>query len=207
MRVATILLAAMLVACSADHGAPGPPAQGKLHARVEFVESDFKTPRVDAPPDGLYVAFALSSGDLFANFSDDDFARDEIAQDRQVELDLAQAESAARRAARPVRIREGRVTGTPRTLGLARVGTFTKGWNTGWVNPRTGDKLILAYLDAPGRIVGTLSEAGHEYRFNIAVTKPGFVWLTTKKTSEKTSVISVVEPPRELVLRVGALDH
>jgi hypothetical protein len=210
MRIAALLLVSTLGACSRDSADAGP--EWELRTRVQFVESDFKTVREALPPESFYLSFPFIGGDLYGAPTTEDFIRVTVDADYSFVLDLSTSKRFARRAARPAAIGEGRIRGTPPALGLARVATFTldpktdrRAGFTAWSDASSGENMILAYLDRPGRIAGSLSEDGQEYRFDISVDKEGYAWLRSRDLAEHVSELVVGEWPRELVLRVAPL--
>ncbi len=212
MKAAAALFAFTLVACGPDPQPMGP--EWKLLTRVEFVESDFKTPRAALAPERFYLAFPFIGGDLYGAPTTDDYVRVQVDPDYSFVLDLTKSERFARRAASPAAVGEGRVHGSPTGIGLARVATFTMDPNTderagftAWSDAGGEGNLVLAYLDRPGRIAGALTEDGHEYRFNISVDRAGYAWLRQQKVAENVSEMVVAEWPRELVLRVAPLRY
>lgn len=214
MRITSLAFALTLVACSPDYDVVEPGPEWSLRTRVEFVESDFKTARAPLDPGSFYLAFPFIGGDLYGAATTDDFVRIEVESDYSFVLDLTQSGRFARRSTRPAAIGEGRVGGTPATLGLARVATFTmdpetdqRAGFTAWADASSNHNLVLAYFDDPGRITGAFTEDGHEYRFNIVVTKEGYAWLRRREIAENVSEMIVSEWPRELVLRVAPLQY
>jgi hypothetical protein len=214
MRIAVLVFASTLTACSSGHDSAGVGPDWKLRTRVEFVESDFKTVRAPLDPASFYLAFPFIGGDLYGTPTTHDFVRVEVDSHYSFVLDLTTSERFARRAARPAGIGEGRVRGTPAAVGLARVATFTMDAETGqragftaWSDATGDGNLVLAYFDGPGSIVGAFTEDGHEYRFNIAVEKEGYAWLRRRKIAENVSEMVVSEWPGELVLRVAPLRY
>jgi hypothetical protein len=212
MRAAVFVLATTLTACSPGRDSAGIGEEWKLDVRVEFVESDFKTPRAALAPETFYLAFPFIGGDLYGAPTTDDLVQVTVGSSYSFVLDLTTSEPFARRAVKPAAIGEGRVSATPTALGLARVATFTlnpetdqRAGFTAWSDASKDQSLVLAYLDRPGRIVGAFTEDGHEYRFNIAVEKAGYAWLRRNNVAENISEMVVSEWPRELVLRVAPL--
>ena len=212
MKAAALLVATTLVACTPRPEPVG--AEWKLRTRVEFVESDFSTPRAAVSPEDFYLAFPFIGGDLYGAPTTDDYVRVKVDPDYSFVLDLTTSQRFASRAARPAAIGEGRVHGTPAAMSLARVATFTtnsetdqKAGFTGWWDVSSDGNLVLAYLDRPGRIVGTMTEDGHEYRFDISVERKGYAWLRRRKVAENVSELVVSEWPRGLVLRVAPLRY
>jgi hypothetical protein len=213
-RAAALLLASTLIACSPGHDSAELGSEWQLRARVEFVESDFKTARAALAPASFYLAFPFIGGDLYGVPTTDDLVRVKVEPDYPFVLDLTTSERFARRAARPAAIGEGRVHGRPTALGLARVATFTMDPETdqraglaAWSDASGDGNLVLAYLDRPGRILGALTEEAHEYRFDISVEKEGYAWLRRRKIAENVSEMVVSEWPKELVLRVAPLRY
>jgi hypothetical protein len=99
-------------------------------------------------------------------------------------------------------------------LRIARVATFTmdpqtheRAGFTGWIDASHGRNLVLAYFDRPGSIVGSFTERGHEYGFNISVDKAGYHWLCRKKLPEGRSELRTAERPRTLALRIAPLRY
>jgi hypothetical protein len=214
MRAAALVFASTLIACSPGHDTADLGPQWKLHTRVEFVESDFKTARTALAPGSFYLAFPFIGGDLYGAPTTDDFVRVRVDPDYSFVLDLTTSERFARRAVRHAAIGKGRVRGTPAAVGLARVATLTmdseteqRAGFTGWSDATGDGNLVLAYLDGHGRIFGSFTEDGHEYRFNISVEKEGYAWLRRRKIAENASEMVVSEWPRELVLRVAPLRY
>lgn len=212
MRAATLLLTSTLAACSPARDSAGIGAEWKLDVPLQFVESDFKTPRAALAPEAFYLAFPFIGGDLYGAPTTNDFVIVMVSSSYSFDLDLTTSERFARRAAKPVAIGEGRVRGVPTSLGMARLATFTlnpetdrRAGATAWSDASNDENLVLVYLDRPGRIVGAFSEDGHEYRYNISVEKAGYAWLRRTEVAENVSEMVVSEWPRELVLRVAPL--
>jgi hypothetical protein len=209
-RVLLIAIATFLgcVAC----GPSSIGAEWKLRVRVEFVESDFKTPRPALARDRFYLAFPFIGGDFYGTPTTKDYSKATVDLDYSFVLDLTNSEHFAGRAVRPAGIGEGRVHGTPDALGLARVATFTRiphsrrrAGFTAWADANSDGNLVLAYFDRPGRIVGSFKEDGHEHRYNISVDEAGYAWLRREKIADNVSEMVVSEWPRDLVLRVAPL--
>ena len=71
-----------------------------------------------------------------------------------------------------------------------------------WLDARSGRPLMLVYVDRPARVTGSVTRAGETIRYDIGVTKPGYVWIGAIQAGRHDTVYTTVPAPQQLILTI-----
>lgn len=211
--IVALVLASLGVGCSLQPGLERDPLV-QVRSHVAFTEDDLKTPRTPLRSSEFQLAFSLIGGDFFGAPTTEDFVRPRVSEDLKLSVDFNDYRSQIEQAITTGSVAEGRVRVDPSTTRFGRVATFTmdpslrrRAGYTAWADDGDARGLMLVYFDRPCTVVGSFTEEGHTYRYNVVIRRAGFAWLGRMPISEVVSETRVVARPLNLRLAVMPLDE
>jgi hypothetical protein len=196
----------LLAACGKTEAPPQPEDVDLiLTSEVVFVASDGKTPR-DAPkvPMRLWAPYIV--GDLYGSPNAGEITPVTLHSDGTFTLNLNEAGSLLAKALVPTQFMQKWMTIEPANARVARLLPFvmsaegiTPLGTAEWLDPNTGSRWMLIYLDRAARIVGDIVYEGRKLRFDIAAAQAGYLWV---QQPAESGVYRAAQRPAKLVLAV-----
>jgi len=197
----------ILVACEAQNAPPETHPQWVIHSKVVFKESDLTTAREALPLGAFRLTFPYVAGDLYGSPTIGDLMHLNLNPDYTFEIDLNRTQADLLKSLQPTEFSydylkidppEARIARlTPLALqadGIEQVAT------TDWVDTRSNERLMLVYVDRPARITGALTRNGRTTRYNIRISKAGYVWIGCVETEDEEQMFTEVERPENVIL-------
>ncbi len=198
----------MLAACGKSEPPPQPENVDLiLSSEVVFVAADGKTPR-DAPklPMRLWAPYIV--GDLYGSPNGGEITPVVLNSDRTFTLNLNESGALLEKALVPTQFSQQWMTIEPANARVARLLPFvmpvdgiTPLGTAEWLDPATGSRWMLLYLDRPARIVGDIVYEGRKLQFDIAAAQAGYVWVQQPEPAG-SGAFTAAPRPAKLVLAV-----
>jgi hypothetical protein len=184
-RVVLWLVAFALAACSR---APAPRADWVIEGKVEFRAADRITPRAAPPVLELRLWMPWVVGDVFGTPKEGEIGRVALDTDYRFQLDLNALQARLAQSLVPTEFSEKWMRIEPAEARAARLlpfvvesgGIQTFG-DAEWLDPATGEQLMLLYVDRPARIVGEYDRADVKLAWQVQATEAGFFWVTVPR--------------------------
>ncbi|MEJ2346263.1 MAG: hypothetical protein P8076_04500 [Gammaproteobacteria bacterium] len=210
-----VVLVVLLGGCAAAIRQSPTPAAGlavsSIHARVAYVDESGAPLAADlAPP--LMLAFPIIPGQIYGRVHKPLLFVVQPDGRHTFSLDLAAKRKQIDALAvplRPVRTYGGLAV-KPASARILRLATFAfyrsdsrpvEG-GVGFQEPRSGDALVMIYVDRRCHISGTLREQGLRVEHAIHIPGPGFYWIRRRRVGTNHFLMQQVAPPAHILLRV-----
>lgn len=198
----TLLLAGALLVAVVSGCSHGPKHPGwVIHSGIEVIG-----PR---PAGGYRLIFPYIVGDLYGSANTGAFVVPVSLTPESFTLDLNRTQEALESELGPTDFELRFMTITPRSTRLARLAPVAlqrdgieAAGSMDWLDAQSGRSLMLVYIDRAARIAGTFSRGGATLRYDIRVSKPGYVWIGARRAGAHDTFYTVVPPPRDLVLTI-----
>src|SRR5882672_1676536 len=184
LRVAALSLLVLIAACGTHSDDAQPPHEDwVVESHVVFLEADGKTARaVPKEPMRLWMPYVV--GDIYGSPNAGEILPVELRPDLRFTLNLNLGYARLARALVPTEFSQKWMAIEPATARIARVSPFVlpaEGIEPlglcEWLDPDTGNRLLLIYVDRPARIRGEIVYEGRNLRFDITATEAGYLWI------------------------------
>jgi hypothetical protein len=200
------LAAMLLAACAPKSEDADPPHEDWIvESQVTFPEKDGQAVR-PKPGERLRLWVPYIVGDLYGQQNAGEISPVELRANLTFTMNLNLGYNKLARALVPTAFQEKWMSIEPKEARVARVSPFvlpvdgiTPIGNAEWLDPDTGARLMLVYVDRPARIRGDIVYEGRSLRFDITAREAGYLWV---KQPEQSGEYSAVPRPRHLVLAV-----
>jgi hypothetical protein len=166
---------------------------------------------VGPPPAGGYrLIFPYIVGDLYGPADTGDFVTPVSRTPGSLTLDLNRTQGALEHELAPTDFSLRFLHITPAKARIARLtpialqrdGIDAVG-SVEWLDARSRRPLMLVYVDRPAQLEGSMTRAGETIRYDIRVTKPGYVWIGSVQAGEHDTLYTAVPPPRRPILTIS----
>jgi hypothetical protein len=154
-----------------------------IESRVQFRAADARTP-VAAPKEPLRLWMPYVVGDFYGAPNAGEPVPVTLGDDLTFTLDLNQSHAKLQKELVPTAFSQKWMTIEPAAARVARLSAFvmpkegiTPMGLTEWLDPDTGARLMLIYVDRPARIRGEIVWEGRNLRFDIEATDAGYLWV------------------------------
>jgi hypothetical protein len=196
----------LLGACARQE--PPPPLTTLLvQSQVVFVEADGKTPRA-APTEKLRLWVPYLVGDIYGSPNEGEIVPVALNADLGFTMDLNGAGRILEKALVPSAFSQKWMAIEPAAARIARVLPFVMpADNIGpvgvseWLDPASGAKLMLLYVDRPARVIGEIVYEGRQLKFDIQAKDAGYLWV---RQPEGDGTFRAVPRPEKVQLAVFA---
>ncbi len=196
----------LLAACAKE---PPPPKPTLLiQSQVVFLEADGKTARA-APKEKLRLWMPSLVGDMYGSPNEGEIVPVDLKADHSFTLDLNGAGKILEKGLVPSQFSQRWMAIQPAEARIARVLPFVMpADNIGpvgvseWLDPATGAKLMLLYLDRPSRVIGEIVYEGRQLKFDIEAKEAGYLWV---RQPEGNGTFRAVPKPDNVQLAVFPL--
>jgi hypothetical protein len=203
---ASSALLALLAACTpASEDATPPHPDWIIKSHVAFYASDRKTLRT-APRESLRLWMPYVVGDIYGSPNEGEIAPVVLQPGHDFTLNLNIRYTRLSSALVPTAFSQKWMTIEPAAARVARLSPFVLPADgiqpigmCEWLDPDTGGRLLLIYLDRPARIRGEIVHEGRNLRFDIDAREAGYVWVSQP---EGSGVYRAVPRPPRLTLAV-----
>jgi hypothetical protein len=199
---------ALLFAACAKQEPPPPLPTLLVHSQVVFLEADGKTPRA-APREKLRVWMPSLVGDMYGSPNEGEIVPVDLKADLSFTLDLNGAGKILEKGLVPSQFSQKWMAIKPAEARIARVLPFVMpADNIGpvgvseWLDPATGAKLMLLYLDRPAHVIGEIVYEGRQLKFDIEAKEAGYLWVrqpagngTFRAVPKPDRILLAVFPP------------
>lgn len=189
---------ALLSACGRGPHHPG----WVIHSSIELV---------GRPPAGGYrLAFPYIVGDLYGPSGTRDFVTPVSRTAGSFTLDLNRTQDVLEQELGPADfslrflhiIPAGTRMARLAPVALQRDGIEAVG-TAEWLDAQSRRPLMLVYVDRPAQLKGSVTHSGETIRYDIRVTRPGYVWIGSVPVGEHDTLYTAVPPPRRLTLTIS----
>ena len=198
-----ILAVILLGACAKEVPPPAPTLL--VESKVVFVEPDGKTPRA-APEEKLRLWMPTLVGDMYGSPNEGEVVPVELKSDLSFTLDLNGAGKVLEKGLVPSQFSQRWMAIKPAEARIARVLPFVMpADNIGpvgvseWLDPASGAKLMLLYLDRPSQVIGEIVYEGRKLKFDIEAKEAGYLWV---RQPEGDGTFRAVPKPDKVQLAV-----
>ena len=193
----------LLAACAKDP----PPTLPTLvvQSQVVFLEADGKKAR-EVPKEKLRLWVPYLVGDMYGSPNEGEVVPVALNADLSFTMDLNGAGKRLEKALVPSTFSQKWMAIEPAAARIARVLPFVMpADNIGpvgvseWLDPGTGSKLMLLYVDRPARVIGEIVYEGRQLKFNIEAKEAGYLWV---RQPEGDGTFEAVSRPERVELAV-----
>ena len=193
----------LLGACAKE--VPPPVPTLLVESKVVFVEPDGKTTRA-APKEKLRIWMPTLVGDMYGSPNEAEIVPVELKSDLSFTLDLNGADKILQKGLVPSQFSQKWMAIQPAEARIARVLPFVMpADNIGpvgvseWLDPASGAKLMLLYLDRPSRVIGEIVYEGRQLKFDIEAKEAGYLWV---RQPDGDGTFRAVQKPDKVQLAV-----
>lgn len=195
---------ALLAACAKEELPPQLPTL-LVQSHVVFLEADGKTERA-APAEKLRLWVPYLVGDMYGSPNEGEVVPVALNADLSFTMNLNGASKILEKALVPSSFSQKWMAIEPAAARIARVLPFVMpADNIGpvgvseWLDPGTGSKLILLYVDRPARVIGEIVYEGRKLKFDIVAKEAGYLWV---RQPEGDGTFQAVPRPEKVELAV-----
>ena len=193
----------LLAACAKEVPPPAPTLI--VESKVVFLERDGKTPRA-APKEKLRIWMPTLVGDMYGSPNEGEIVPVDLRPDLTFTLDLNGAGPVLEKGLVPSAFSQKWMAIQPAEARIARMLPFVMpADNIGpvgvaeWLDPASGAKLMLLYLDRPSRVIGEIVYEGRQLKFDIEAKQAGYLWV---RQPEGNGTFRSVPRPEQVQLAV-----
>jgi hypothetical protein len=204
-RAAVVSVLVAVAGCSREEPASPSRADWIIDTHVAFLESDARTPR-PAPEEALRLWMPYVVGDIYGAPNAGELAPVNLRPDLAFTLDLNKSHSKLARALIPTAFSQKWMTIEPASARVARLSPFVlpvdgiaPAGMAEWLDPDTGSRLMLVYVDRPARIRGEIVHEKRNLRFDIEASEAGYLWI---RQPDGSGEYRVTPRPAHLLLAV-----
>ncbi len=205
-RLAILLLSVALGSCGAPKDdASAQRAELIIHSHVTFVAEDGKTLRA-APQESLRLWMPYVVGDFYGAPNAGEIVPVELRPDMSFSINLNAAVPLIKKALIPTAFSQQWMAIEPAVARVARLSPFVLPADgivpvgvCEWLDPDTGAKLMLIYVDRPARVRGDIVYEGRNLQFDIEAKEAGFLWVHQPAGS---GIFRTAPRPAKVVLAV-----
>jgi hypothetical protein len=176
-----------------------------VQSQVVFLQADGKTPRA-APKEKLRLWVPYLVGDMYGSPNEGEVVAVTLNSDLSFTMDLNGAGKILEKALVPSKFSQKWMAIEPAAARIARVLPFVMpADNIGpvgvseWLDPGSGSKLMLLYVDRPARVIGEIVYEGRQLKFDIEAKEAGYLWV---RQPEGDGVFQSVPRPERVELAV-----
>ncbi len=176
-----------------------------VESRVQFRAADAKTV-VASPKEPVRLWMPYVVGDFYGAPNEGEPVPVTLEDDLTFTLDLNQSHQRLAKSLVPTTFSQKWMTIEPVAARVARLSAFVMPkegiapiGTTEWLDPDTGSKLMLIYVDRPARIRGEIVHEGRNLRFDIEAKEAGFLWV---QQPEGSGEYRTATPPVHPILAV-----
>lgn len=176
-----------------------------IESRVQFRAADAKT-ALPAPKEPLRLWMPYVVGDFYGAPNAGEPMPVTLKDDFTFTLDLNQSHAKLLKSLVPTEFTQKWMTIEPAAARVARLSAFVMPKEgivpvgmTEWLDPDTGSKLMLIYVDRPARIRGEIVWEGRNLRFDIEAKEAGYIWV---QQPEGSGEYRTATPPVKPILAV-----
>jgi hypothetical protein len=176
-----------------------------VQSQVVFLQADGKTPRA-APNEKLRLWVPYLVGDMYGSPNEGEVVAVTLNSDLSFTMDLNGAGKILEKALVPSKFSQKWMAIEPAAARIARVLPFVMpADNIGpvgvseWLDPGSGSKLMLLYVDRPARVIGEIVYEGRQLKFDIEAKEAGYLWV---RQPEGDGVFQSVPRPERVELAV-----
>jgi hypothetical protein len=200
------LLVLGLVAACAEQEEPGSSnPDWIIESRVQFRATDGKT-IVDPPKEDLRLWMPYVVGDFYGSPNMGEPTPVTLDPQFTFKLDLNQSLSKLEKSLIPTTFSQKWMAIEPAAARVARLSAFVMPKEgivpvgvTEWLDPETGSRLMLIYVDRPARIRGEIVYERRNLRFDIEAKAAGYLWV---QQPEGSGEYRAATPPIHPILAV-----
>jgi hypothetical protein len=180
----SVVLVLGLAGCTRqqDDAAPKRP-DWVIESRVQFRAADGKTV-IAAPKEPIRLWMPYVVGDFYGAPNAGEPMPVTLKDDLRFTLDLNESHAKVTKQLVPTAFSQKWMTIEPAVARVARLSVFVMPKEgivpvglTEWLDPDTGSKLMLIYVDRPARIRGEIVWEGRNLRFDIEAKEGGYIWV------------------------------
>ena len=196
----------LLAACG--RGEPPPQPENVdliLASEVVFLAADGKAPR-NRPKEPLRLWAPYIAGDLYGSPNVGEITPVTLNTDLTFTLNLNEVAPLLEKALVPTQFTQKWMAIEPANARVARLLPFvmpmdgiTPVGTAEWLDPNTGSKWMLIYVDRPARIRGDIVYESRKLQFDIEAAQAGYLWV---QQPEGSGVYQSAPRPAKLVLAV-----
>jgi hypothetical protein len=176
-----------------------------IESRVQFRTADGKTV-VDAPKEPMRLWMPYVVGDFYGSPNEGEITPVTLMDDLTFTIDLNPGHAKLQKALVPTAFSQKWMTIEPANARVARLSPFVMPKEgiapigvPDWLDPDTGSKLMLIYVDRPARIRGEIVWEGRNLRFDIEAKEAGYLWV---QQPEGSGEYRAANPPVHPILTV-----
>lgn len=191
-----------LTGCSSkDDAAPAKRADWVIESRVQFRSADGKT-IVDTPKEPMRLWMPYVVGDFYGSPNEGEITPVMLKDDLTFTIDLNPGHAKLQKALVPTAFSQKWMAIEPKEARVARLSPFVMPKEgmvplgmPDWLDPDTGSKLMLIYVDRPARIRGEIVWEGRNLSFDIEAKEAGYFWVQQPEGSgEYRTAVPPVHP-------------
>ena len=168
---------------------------------VQFLAADAKTV-MPTPKEPMRLWMPYVVGDFYGAPNEGEPVPVTLKDDLTFTLDLNQSHKRLSKSLVPTAFSQKWMTIEPAAARVARLSPWlmpkegiTPLGLTEWLDPATGSKLMLIYVDRPARIRGEIVYESRNLRFDIEAKEAGFLWVYQPEDSgEYRAALPPVHP-------------
>ncbi len=204
-----IILALSLFALAAcgprDETPPAELPSLIVDSHVAFYEADGKTVR-EPPKEPLRLWVPYLVGDIYGSPNEGEIVPVKLNPDMSFRMNLNGADKILARGLVPTQFSQKWMAIEPVEARVARVLPFVMpADNIGpvgvseWLDPASGSKLMLIYVDRPARIRGDIVYESRRLQFDIEAPQAGYLWI---RQPDGNGTYRAAPWPKDVVLAV-----
>ncbi len=205
-KIVAVALLALVAGCAQrDATQEAQRPDWVIESRVQFRAADAKTV-VAAPKEPMRLWMPYVVGDFYGSPNAGEPVPVTLADDLTFTLDLNQSHAKLVKQLVPTAFSQKWMTIEPVAARVARLSVFVMPKEgvmpigiTEWLDPDTGSKLMLIYVDRPARIRGEIVWEGRNLRFDIEAKQAGYLWV---QQPEGSGEYRTATPPVHPILAV-----
>lgn len=193
------LIAALLALAGCSRGPRHP--DWVIHCAIEVIGP--------APAGGYRLVFPYIVGDFYGPPGTGDFVVPVTRTASGFTLDLNLTQTALESELAPADFSLRLLKAVPADTRLARLAPAALQRNgidpvgiVEWSDANSRRPLMLVYVDRPAWIEGSYLRGGETTRYDIHVTRPGYVWIAGVPASAHDTLYTIVPAPKHLVLTI-----
>ena len=206
IRIAAFVMLGLAAACARkDEPVQASRPDWIIESRVQFRNLDTKTAR-DVPKEPLRLWMPYVVGDFYGAPNAGEPVGVTLNDDLTFKLDLNAGFAKLQKELIPTAFSQKWMTIEPAAARVARLSAFVLPQDgivpvglTEWLDPDTGSKLMLIYIDRPARIRGEIVVDRRNLRFDIEAKQAGYLWVQQPEGSGEYRAAS---PPVHPILAV-----
>ena len=202
-----LALPVLLLAACGKQPEPSPPEHPALivQSHVAFYEADAKTLR-EAPKEPLRLWVPYLVGDIYGSPNEGEIVEVNLQPDLSFRMNLNGADKILQKGLVPTQFSQKWMAIEPAAARVARVLPFVMpADNIGpvgvseWLDPASGQKYMLIYVDRPAVIRGDIVFESRRLRFDIEAKEAGYLWISQP---EGNGTYRAAPWPKDVVLAV-----